>query len=99
MSVHSILNQPSLSSLGHHHSDLREISFIFRAADHRDRIEGLNEKIRERIIDWAEWVDLYPLFLDEDGSISDQYSNDELHLHGAGYTVWSEAIGDQVRAR
>ncbi|HAK51570.1 MAG TPA: sialate O-acetylesterase [Gammaproteobacteria bacterium] len=74
-------------------------SILPRAADHRDRIEGLNEKIRERIIDRAEWVDLYPLFLDEDGSIADQYSNDELHLHGAGYTVWSEAIGDQVRAR
>ncbi len=58
-----------------------------------------NGKIREAINDRAEWIDLYPLFLDEDGSIADQYSNDELHLHGAGYTVWADSIGDQVRVR
>ena len=30
-SVRSILNQPSLSSLGHHHSDFLVIEFFFRA--------------------------------------------------------------------
>lgn len=72
-------------------------SILPRAVDYRGRIEALNGKISAAINDRAEWIDLYPLFLDEDGSIADQYSNDELHLHGAGYTVWADAIGERVR--
>ena len=74
-------------------------SILPRGAGYRDRIEALNRKIRGAIGDRAEWIDLYPLLLDEDGSIADRYSNDELHLLGAGYTVWSDAIADRVRPR
>jgi lysophospholipase L1-like esterase len=35
--------------------------------------------------------------LDEDGSIADRFSNDELHLYGAGYAVWADAIAKRVQ--
>ena len=74
-------------------------SILPRGGGYRDRIEALNRKIRGVIGDGAEWIDLYPLLLDEDGSIANRYSNDELHLLGAGYTVWRDAIADRVRPR
>ena len=73
-------------------------SILPRRASYQERIETLNIKIRAAIGDRAEWIDLYSLLLDEDGSIADRYSNDELHLLGAGVIrygrkqllVWSE---------
>jgi lysophospholipase L1-like esterase len=68
-----------------------------RGASYQERIETLNIKIRSAIGDRAEWIDLYSLLLAEDGSIADRYSNDELHLMGAGYEVWKKAISSLVR--
>jgi len=43
-------------------------------------------------------LDLYPVFLDAaDGSIRNDLSNDELHLLGAGYLAWRDAISALVR--
>lgn len=67
-------------------------SILPRSVSYQERIEGLNGKLRSSIEDRAEWLDLYSLMLDEDGSISDQFSNDELHLLGAGYKVWVQAV-------
>ena len=72
-------------------------SVLPRSVGYRDRVEGLNDEIRVAIEGRADWIDLYPLMLDEDGSIDDRYSNDELHLYGAGYTVWADAIAERVR--
>ena len=38
------------------------------------------------------YVDLYPAFLDKDGSIKNEYSNDDLHLLGSGYLKWKKLI-------
>jgi lysophospholipase L1-like esterase len=73
-------------------------SILPRGASYQERIETLNSRIHAAIGDGAEWIDLYSLLLDEDGSIADRYSNDELHLLGAGYAVWKEAIASRVRA-
>ena len=67
-------------------------SILPRAVGYRERVEALNVKIQAAIGDRAQWIDLYPLLLDKDGSIADHYSNDELHLLGAGYTVWRDSI-------
>ena len=72
-------------------------SILPRGVSYQARIETLNRKIHVAISDRAEWIDLYHLMLDEDGSIADRYSNDELHLLGAGYAVWKEAIASRVR--
>ena len=67
-------------------------SVLPRAAEYGEQIESLNVAIQPAIDGVATWIDLYPIFLDDDGSIKDDYSNDELHLHGAGYLVWRDAI-------
>ena len=72
-------------------------SVLPRGDNYREDIESLNERLRVVAGEQdATWVDLYPLFLDEDGSIADQYSNDEVHLMGDGYLVWRAAIAEHV---
>ena len=45
----------------------------------------------------ATWVDVFSLFLDEQGaSMRDEYANDELHLTGPGYVVWRNALAPHV---
>ncbi len=68
-------------------------SILPRAVDYKDRVESLNSTLRSVIPSYAKWIDLHPLFLDDEGvSINNSLSNDELHLLGAGYRVWQEAI-------
>ena len=38
------------------------------------------------------YVDLYPAFLAENGSIRDELTYDELHLTGAGYKLWQSVL-------
>ncbi len=74
-------------------------SLLPRGGEYQVRIESLNERLRGSASEHhATFVDLYPLFLAEDGSIRDDLANDELHLLGAGYEIWRDAIDAQVRA-
>ena len=38
------------------------------------------------------WIDLYPLFVDENGRLKAEYTNDGLHLLGPAYLIWRDAI-------
>ena len=68
-------------------------SVLPRGADYKEDVEGLNVKIQATISGKANWIDLYPAFLDRnDGSIANALSNDELHLLGAGYQVWRDRL-------
>jgi lysophospholipase L1-like esterase len=40
----------------------------------------------------AEWLDLWPVLAEPDGSLSPKYSEDGLHLNEAGYAAWVEAL-------
>jgi lysophospholipase L1-like esterase len=40
----------------------------------------------------AEWLDLWPVLADPEGSLSSKYSDDGLHLNEAGYKAWVEAL-------
>ena len=71
-------------------------SVLPRGGDYRDSVESLNAAIKESITDTANWVNIYPAFLAADGSINDELSNDELHLHGKGYIVWRDLIAELV---
>jgi hexosaminidase len=72
-------------------------SILPRAREYRERIEQLNSRLRLAIRGKAEWIDLYPLFLDpEHGSIRNDLSNDELHLLGAGYLLWRDTLEEYV---
>ena len=73
-------------------------SVLPRAASFQPRIESLNRRFAElATAHEATWIDLYPLFLQEDGSLRDELSNDELHLVGQGYGIWRDAIETHVR--
>ena len=71
-------------------------SLLPRAASFGERVESLNRALKSAVADQATWIDLYDRFLDDDGSIADRFSNDELHLFGNGYLVWRDAITDHV---
>jgi lysophospholipase L1-like esterase len=38
------------------------------------------------------WINLYDLFIDSEGNLNCEYTNDGLHLLGKGYLVWRDAI-------
>ncbi|MBR5087090.1 MAG: sialate O-acetylesterase [Muribaculaceae bacterium] len=38
------------------------------------------------------WINLYPLFVDENGKLREDLTNDGLHLLGPGYLIWRDAI-------
>ena len=67
-------------------------SVLPREIGYREQVESLNKAIAVAIEGKATWVDLYPDFLAEDGSIADELANDELHLLGSGYIVWRDKI-------
>ncbi len=75
-------------------------SVLPRAASYREPIESLNARLARRMPEHgAFFVDLYPKFVAEDGSIRDELANDELHLLGPGYEIWRDTIDPLVRAR
>lgn len=72
-------------------------SILPREASYRASIESVNRSLRDATKSTAQWVDLYPAFVDEqDGSIADRFSNDELHLTGEGYALWRSLIAEYV---
>ncbi len=38
------------------------------------------------------WINLYPLFVDDNGKLKKELTNDGLHLMGKGYIIWRDAI-------
>ena len=44
------------------------------------------------------WIDLYPLFVDENGKLKKELTNDGLHLLGPGYLIWRDAIIKYVKS-
>lgn len=38
------------------------------------------------------WINLYPLFVDNQGKLKAEYTNDGLHLMGPAYLIWAKAI-------
>ena len=68
-------------------------SVLPRSSDYEQRIIDLNQRIRGL----AEgrglpYIDLYSAFVCDDGSICDEYSNDEIHLLGPGYVKWVKLL-------
>lgn len=73
-------------------------SLLPRAAAYRERVESVNAALRSLAAERGlVYVDLYPAFLADDGSICDEYSGDELHLTGVGYREWERLLDPFVR--
>ena len=43
------------------------------------------------------WINLYPLFVDAEGKLRRELTNDGLHLLGQGYIIWRDAIKPYVK--
>ena len=43
------------------------------------------------------WINLYPLFVDEQGRLRAELTNDGLHLMGQGYLIWRDAIKPYIK--
>lgn len=74
----------------------------------RDRLLGLPNQniqgINEKLEDLAEsegilYLNLYPLFADEQGKLKTELSTDGLHLNRQGYTLWNTALQVFIQAK
>ncbi len=43
------------------------------------------------------WINLYPLFVDDQGRLRADLTNDGLHLVGKGYLIWRDAIKPYIK--
>lgn len=43
------------------------------------------------------FINLYPLFVGENGKMKPEYTNDGLHLMGGAYLIWSDALLPYIR--
>ena len=67
--------------------------FMFpRPRYNNKKIKYLNSLIKNLEQNKVRYIDLFDHFTDEDGSLSDKYSNDGLHLNGLGYEKWKEVL-------
>ncbi len=61
-------------------------------------IVALNSRIRTIALEnGATYVDLWPFLEDGTGKLKKEYTNDGLHLNGAGYRAWSRGIEPLVK--
>ncbi len=68
-------------------------SVLPRDREVADRVRDINIHVRQfSPTVKAEWVDLWPVFAEEDGEIKPEYSDDRLHLNEAGYEAWAEVL-------
>jgi lysophospholipase L1-like esterase len=72
-------------------------SLLPRGVKFRGEIEAFNVELQKMARKTGvNYVDLYPHFLAEDGSIRDDLSNDELHLLGEGYALWAQLLAPHI---
>jgi lysophospholipase L1-like esterase len=68
-------------------------SVLPRDRELADRVRDINIHLRQFAPTVkAEWVDLWPVFAEEDGEIRSEFSDDRLHLNEAGYEAWAETL-------
>lgn len=71
-----------------------------RESKYSDRIKAMNA-IYSRIATERniELINLFPLFDDGKGAIRKELTNDDLHLMGAGYSIWRDALAPYLSPR
>ncbi|MFI5718120.1 GDSL-type esterase/lipase family protein [Nocardia sp. NPDC051750] len=72
-------------------------SVMPRRARFGDRIRELNDAYRGIAADSdAVYIDLWPALADSGGVLRSAFTRDGLHLSGAGYAVWVDAMRPYV---
>ena len=79
-----------LQSLLPFNNDVREWKLL-KGRDHVVvEANALLEQVARR--QGVTWINLYPLFVDDQGRLRAELTNDGLHLMGDGYLIWRDAI-------
>ncbi|MBH11082.1 MAG: hypothetical protein CMG74_12180 [Candidatus Marinimicrobia bacterium] len=60
------------------------------------KINILNQMIKKLEGKRVKYINLYDKFLDSEGNLKKEYSNDGLHLTGLGYLQWREILIDTI---
>ena len=62
-----------------------------------ETVPVINQLVREMTEkEEVEYLDLYSHFVNEEGKLNTDYSNDGLHLNGAGYQLWKNIIEEEI---
>jgi lysophospholipase L1-like esterase len=78
-------------------TDIYLQSVLPRAEEMREDVEAYNREIQAIASELGvTYIDLYPAFLAQDGSLQDELTYDELHLNGAGYKLWQSLLQPTV---
>lgn len=74
-------------------TDIYLQSLLPRGVEFREEVEAYNGEIRAMAEELnVTYIDLYPAFLADDGSLRDELTRDELHLTGEGYKLWQSLL-------
>ena len=84
-----------LQSLLPFNNDVREWKLLVGRDHVVVEANALLEQVARR--QGVTWINLYPLFADEQGRLRAELTNDGLHLMGKGYLIWRDAIKPYVR--
>ncbi len=58
---------------------------------------AINDNIKKTAVDFGlEYIDLHSIFKDQNGRLKIEFTSDGIHLNGAAYMHWKNAIIDKV---
>lgn len=84
-----------LQSLLPFNNDVREWKLL-KGRDHVVvEANALLEQVARR--QGVTWINLYPLFVDDQGRLRADLTNDGLHLMGQGYLIWRDALRPYIK--
>ena len=84
-----------LQSLVPFNNDVREWKLL-KGRDHVVvEANALLEQVARR--QGVTWINLYPLFVDDQGRLRADLTNDGLHLMGKGYLIWRDALRPHLK--
>lgn len=84
-----------LQSLLPFNNDVRE----WKLLKGRDHIVVQANQLLEQVArrHGVTWINLYPLFADDQGRLRADLTNDGLHLMGKGYLIWRDALAPHLK--
>ena len=63
-----------------------------------ERIQLLNVELHKLAMKYgAKFLDIYPLFINQQGELAEEFSEDGLHLTPAAYQKWAEYLSQVIR--
>lgn len=69
---------------------------FIRHQNKEDHIQNINKALQQICTrQKVNYVDLYNHFIDKEGKLDMQYTNDGLHLTGAGYMLWKSILQEK----